>query len=37
MNEEAVALDTQPSYNNYGKYQVSQDLDIPKYLIKTTF
>jgi len=35
MNEEAVALDTQPSYNNHGKYQVSQDLDIPEYLEET--
>jgi ubiquinone/menaquinone biosynthesis C-methylase UbiE len=35
MNEEAVALDTQPSYNNYGKYEVSRELDIPEYLQET--
>ena len=35
MNEEAVALDTQPSYNNYGKYEVSRELGIPEYLQET--
>ena len=35
MNEEAVALDTQPSYNNYGKYEVSRELGIPEYLEET--
>ena len=35
MNEEAVALDTQSSYNNYGRYEVSRDLGIPEYLEET--
>jgi len=35
MNEEAVAIDTQPPYNNCGKYEVSRDLSIPEYLEET--
>lgn len=35
MNEEAAAIETQPSYNNYGKYQLSRDLGIPAYLEET--
>jgi ubiquinone/menaquinone biosynthesis C-methylase UbiE len=35
MNEEAAAIDTQPSYNDYGQYQVSRDVGIPEYLQET--
>jgi len=35
MNEEAAAIDTQPSYSNHGKYQLSGDLGIPEYLEET--
>lgn len=35
MNEEVAALDSQSSYKNYGKYRISQDLGIPKYLEET--
>jgi ubiquinone/menaquinone biosynthesis C-methylase UbiE len=35
MNEEAAAIDTQTSYNDYGQYQVSRDVGIPEYLQET--
>lgn len=35
MNEEAAAIDTQASYNDYGKNQVSRDVGIPEYLQET--
>jgi len=35
MNEEAAAIDTPPSYDNYGKYRLSHDLSIPQYLQET--
>ena len=35
MNEEVAALDSQSSYNNYGRYRVSRELGIPEYLQET--
>lgn len=35
MNEEAVALDTQPPFDEYHKCQISQELGIPEYLQET--
>lgn len=35
MNKEATRLCTQPPYNDYGGFQVSEDLGIPDYLEET--